>query len=519
MGRSKRTKVFISYSHQDKAALQRLRVHLAPLAQAGLDLWDDSKIDPGAQWREEIRQALDAARVAILLVSADFLASEFIATDELPKILVADEQEGLTILPVILWDCRFKRTPKLKDFQTVNPPSKPLLEQPRGEQERIWAELSNTVEDILKADVEAATTSEPVDTSEPLSSSKSDREEGAEAPSVKSPKSTPTQFASVVDLTSLTIEAYEAEVEGDTSKARQLWEKVLSLKSDDPKALAGLQRLGEETQGPESYLEDLGGGVKLEMLAIPDGGFWMGSPEREEGRDDYKNWDSSLADVNVEGPQHRVNLQTFWMGKYPVTQAQWLEVAAFPKVKVDLKPQPSKFFGLDRPVESITWFEAIEFCARLSQYTGKNYRLPSEAEWEYACRAGTITPFSFGETISTDLANYCGIDREIEGNTYPGFYGEGSRGEFLEKTTKVGIFPANAWGLHDMHGNVWEWCADHWHKNYDSTASGGTPWIKGGEEGYRVLRGGSWYSVRGTAGLPIATTTSRTTVTTAMGFV
>ncbi len=196
----------------------------------------------------------------------------------------------------------------------------------------------------------------------------------------------------------------------------------------------------------------------------------MGSPDREAERKDG------------EDPQHRVNLSPFWMGKYPVTQAQWMEVAAFPKVELELKPQPSCFSGLDRPVELISWHEAVEFCARLARQTGKEYRLPSEAEWEYACRAGTFTPFSFGETITTDLANFDG--RSI--------YGSGSKGEYRKQTTPVGTFKANAFGLYDMHGNVWEWCEDRWHENYTGAPAGGTPWNEG-KGSSRVLRGGSWY--------------------------
>ena len=120
------------------------------------------------------------------------------------------------------------------------------------------------------------------------------------------------------------------------------------------------------------------------------------------------------------------------------------------------------------------------FCDRLSQYTGKTYRLPSEAEWEYACRAGTTSPFYFGDTLSTDLANYRG--------TYT--YGEGVPGEFRETTNEVGSFGVNAFGLADMHGNVYDWCLDYWHPSYDGAPSDGSPWQTGGNENYRIVRGG-----------------------------
>ncbi|HIK56998.1 MAG TPA: SUMF1/EgtB/PvdO family nonheme iron enzyme [Synechococcales cyanobacterium M55_K2018_004] len=222
------------------------------------------------------------------------------------------------------------------------------------------------------------------------------------------------------------------------------------------------------------FIEDLGNGVTLEMVVIPGGTFQMGSKE-----------------YSAEQPIHRVTIAPFCLGKYPVTQAQWNAVAGFPKVKIDLNPDPSAFKGGDRPVECISWLEAVEFCDRLNRFVEsrsshqpkRTYRLPSEAEWEYACRAGTTTPFHFGETITTDLANY-------DGNYT---YGSEPKGEFRQQTTPVGSFAiANAFGLYDMHGNVWEWCADHWHENYQGAPTDGSAWITGGDGDRRLLRGGSW---------------------------
>jgi formylglycine-generating enzyme required for sulfatase activity len=171
------------------------------------------------------------------------------------------------------------------------------------------------------------------------------------------------------------------------------------------------------------------------------------------------------------------------MGKFPVTQAQWQAVASLPKVNIDLKANPSGFKGAKRPVEQVSWNDAVEFCRRLSKATGREYRLPSEAEWEYACRAGTTTPFHFGETITTDLANYDG--------DYT--YGSGSKGQYREQTTDVGSFPANAFGLHDMHGNVWEWCQDTRHENYNGAPTDGSAWVdENANQNSMILRGGSW---------------------------
>jgi formylglycine-generating enzyme required for sulfatase activity len=240
--------------------------------------------------------------------------------------------------------------------------------------------------------------------------------------------------------------------------------------------------LRRQRKQAQYFAEDLGNSIQLDMVLIPGGSFLMGSPEEELER--YEN----------ESPQHLVTLPTFFMGKYAVTQAQWQAVAALPKVDRDLNPDPAHFKGVDHPVERISWHEAIEFCARLAQHTGRPYRLPSESEWEYACRAGSSTPFYFGETITTELANYCGEDRTINDNFYSGSYGRGSKGVYREETTPVGSFPANAFGLFDMHGNVLEWCEDHWHSNYENAPVDGTAWLDADadEEARHVLRGGSW---------------------------
>jgi formylglycine-generating enzyme required for sulfatase activity len=229
--------------------------------------------------------------------------------------------------------------------------------------------------------------------------------------------------------------------------------------------------------------------LALTLVEIPAGEFLMGSPVEEKGS------------FNDERPQHLVRLESFFMGQTPITQAQWREVAQWEEREGErwgreLKPNPSRlqkpgdarlFQGETstdgRPVDRVSWEDAMEFCLRLCQRTGRTYTLPSEAQWEYACRAGSKTPFAFGETLTDELANYNG--------NYT--YGKAPKGEFREQTTPVGMFPANAWGLQDMHGNVREWCLDAWHGSYEGDPKDGSAWISEEKKEDRLLRGGSWF--------------------------
>jgi formylglycine-generating enzyme required for sulfatase activity len=197
----------------------------------------------------------------------------------------------------------------------------------------------------------------------------------------------------------------------------------------------------------------------IRFAQIQAGTFMMGSPATEKDRE------------ASDELQHRITLTNpFYLGIHPVTQAQWREI---------MGRMPSQFKGDTLPVEKVSWHDCIEFCKRLSIKDGRQYRLPTEAEWEAACRAGTTTPFYFGETISTEQANFDGTSA----------YGGGKSGMNRRQTTPIGQFPPNAWGLYDMHGNVWEWCLD-WYAVYPP---GELTDYQGPEKGkMRVIRGGSW---------------------------
>ncbi|MBW4463918.1 MAG: SUMF1/EgtB/PvdO family nonheme iron enzyme [Pegethrix bostrychoides GSE-TBD4-15B] len=329
------------------------------------------------------------------------------------------------------------------------------------------------------------------------------------------------QYATLQDVMALKNDALEAEAEADLDLAEQLWIRVLGASPADLQAVKAIGRIalrrrdqpaiaqtvtvtsaassrdaeaseavqlqtfkfevvtvdarGEitnrQTKQAEFFAEDFGNGITLEMVKIPGGSFKMGSPE------------TKLERHSTESPQHIVDVPSFFMGKFAITQAQYQKI---------MGSNSANFKSNKRPVEQVSWNDAVEFCSKLSKQTRCTYRLPNEAEWEYSCRAGTMLSFHFGATVTTDLANYQGTDWVYQGKTYSGSYGDAPKGKFREQTTDVGTFPPNAFGLYDMHGNVWEWCQDHWHDDYQGAPTNGSAWLSEDKNTVRVLRGGSW---------------------------
>lgn len=247
-----------------------------------------------------------------------------------------------------------------------------------------------------------------------------------------------------------------------------------------PIALGMAHRPGSQKHYPipipmnytETALNLPAGAVPLEMVSIPGGTFLMGSPESEADRN------------SDESPQHEVTVPGFFMGQYAVTQAQWFAVMS----DYNANDWQKRWRSLDskfkedqnQPIVYVSWDDAQVFIQRLNSLTGKTYRLPTEAEWEYAARAGTTTPFSYGDTITPEVVNY-------DGN-YP--YGNAPKGKYRRVTIAVDTLYPNPWGLYHIHGNVWEWVEDGWHGNYNGAPTDGTAWLSSDER--RGLRGGSW---------------------------
>ncbi|MDJ0636340.1 MAG: SUMF1/EgtB/PvdO family nonheme iron enzyme [Xenococcaceae cyanobacterium MO_188.B29] len=281
------------------------------------------------------------------------------------------------------------------------------------------------------------------------------------------------------------LKEFQSELELSATEVAEISQTILEQAEFDYKFKVSIKKFSFEvvivnsrgevnnrtTKEVRYLIEDLGNGVELEMVAIPGGEFLMGTEEAEIERLIKKfKWEG----FRSEQPQHLIKIQPFFMGKYPVTQEQWQAI-------MGNNPAPFRENPL-HPVANISWDDAKEFCHQLSQQTGTEYRLPSEAEWEYAARAGTKTPFYFGATVTGKLANY---------NTSKQYEAEATE-KSQEKITKVGIFPPNNFGLYDMHGNVWEWCEDDWHKDYNGAPIDGSAWLSSESRG-KVVRGGSYF--------------------------
>lgn len=544
-------KVFCSYSHNDESLKDELAKHLTMLERQGvISTWHDRKIPPGREWDQQINENLNTADIILLLVSSDFIYSKYCWDVEVTKAIERHEAGEACVIPIILRNVSWQSAPFAK-LQALPKNAQPVMswnnqddaftnvaegikfaaeqlikerQQKRATREAAIAEYRQQVEEFASNSEISVVESEILkDLQEKL------RLTDQEASAVREKALEPYGiYKENIDKYRLFLTNFVDEqgyplnekAENELKKLQKYYvlkdEDVVRLQKEQEeeyqKRQADLQKQREressKTQSPpriqtqpfefdtatinyvksglfglgktyeinysrkrsEFFSENLGNDVVLEMVAIPGGQFLMGSPENELGR------------YSDESPQHTVTVQPFFMGKFPVTQSQWAIVAELEKVNIHLNPEPSEFKSANRPVECVSWNDAIEFCARLSNKTGKTYRLPSEAEWEYACRAETTTPFYFGETITTELANY-------DGNYT---YNSGPKGEYCKQTTDVRKFLPNPFGLFDMHGNIWEWCQDAWHENYNGAPADGSLWMN--ENDSRLLRGGSWHN-------------------------
>ena len=427
-----KVKIFISYARVDAEPVAEI---YRRLEAAGYDPWIDTEhLLPGVRWREKIEQALREADFFLLCLSAQSKDRRGFIQKEIKTALDLWEEklhDDIYFIPLRLEDCELPD--QISEIQCVN-----------------WFESGawERLEKALRIQSEKLIGNRPPKPQPPSPLGKT----GSKAP-----------------------------VDGRATGQVQEFPFV-TIKLNDQG-----EEVSQSRGVAKGEIEDLGGGLIIEMIQLQGGEFWMGSTEADsqtafaEAKRYFKN--SKEDRYKAETPRHRVNVSPFMMGRYPVTQAQWFEVMG------DLPSIEAKLRGDDHPVVNVNWTEATEFCKELSRRTKHQYRLPTEAEWEYACRAGTSTPYTFGPTLLPRVANYW----------WNNPFANGPRQEPLQKTLPVGSLDvANAFGLFDMHGNVWEWCSDWYGGDYYQDCKSQVlvtdpPGPKTGST--RVIRGGGWFFI------------------------
>jgi formylglycine-generating enzyme required for sulfatase activity len=503
------TDIFISYSHKDEAWKDALQRHLKVLqTHNAFSIWDDRQIEVGANWLPVIEGAIEQAKVALLLVSSDFLTSEFVTRQEIPRFLQRREAEGLQVVPIIIHPCAWVTVPWLAALQGGTKDNRPLAQFALGsfESEQAFSEITLKVYNLLQAAQQAAELKRLAELSrlaeqERLEQARLQREAEARRLAQEEAEREATEQLKQAQATAKKAEqerfkreqAESNRLERERQKAEQgesssgkkstwLWggigasallgAVVWAMQSKptetplvQPSTTVSSTAAIETTPTPEKVAEPDKPTIPLpEMITIQGGSFEMGCSNSKDCSDDEK-------------PVRTVQVAAFEMSKTEVTFAQWDACVADGGCG-GYKPDDEQWGRGNRPVINVSWNDAQNYVQWLSQKTGQKYRLPTEVEWEYAARAGTTTSYFWGNEIGNNQANCDGCGSEWDN----------------KQTAPVERFAANAWGLHDMHGNVWEWVQDCYHETYIKAPKDGRAW----EEKscvYRVWRGGSWINV------------------------
>jgi formylglycine-generating enzyme required for sulfatase activity len=472
-------KLFCSYSHKDEELRNELAEHLFPLERAGLiEVWHDREMLPGDTVDAEIAEKLRSADLVLVLVSPSFIHSAYCYDTEFKNAIERHERGEARVVPVVLRPCQWQLTP-LKALLAMPTDGRAVINWPNRDTayDNVARSIAKLANEMRQKGIKAA---------DPAAAGAKPASAGTSTPSPPHPG--PLPRAGEGDFAEAAGIPRPPAGEGGTRDSG----RVRGWAREAPKD--GVYIGVDPRELPDfAVFKDLDAAWCPQMVIIPAGQFLMGSPPDEPER-----W-------NSEGPQHPVAISyRFAIGRYAVTVAEYGNF-----VEATCKSHQGGIYNWDgkewkqfadkswcspgfpqtdlHPVSGVSWRDAQEYVEWLSRETRQPYRLPSEAEWEYACRAGTRTAFSCGQTITTGHANYDGR------YTYAG----GPKGKDRQQTVPVGSLPPNAWGLHEMHGNVWEWLEDTWHENYSGAPADGTAWTDREEPNIdrdRVVRGGCWFT-------------------------
>lgn len=454
-------RIFVSYSHHDTQYKDELLKRLKIISrQAEIDAWDDGQLLAGDTIDSAIRVQLDSADIVCMLISPDFIASDYCYSQEMKQAMANAEQRHTRIVAIIIRD-----TPDWRDYvfgHLLALPSdgKPIEDWPSAD--KFWAQVQIGLKRVIEARSSKAKKSnvnQPSVQSVQVEKVKQDKSSSSSMP--KKLFSRMGGVLAVLTIVYLLVpDKYKFASSNQTSslpKALQGESEVqnssaqLSIPETNP--VDSVQNKYKPKKS--SIIKDLS--FEPEMIKISGGTFNMGSSDIEKERED----DERL---------HTVQVDDFWMGKTEITFAQY---DVFAEVTGRNKPDDQEWGRGSRPVINISWYDAVAYAAWLKKETGKPYRLPTEAEWEYAARAGTSTQYSWGDVVGRNIANCIGCGSQWDG----------------KQTAPVGSFSPNNWGLYDMHGNVWEWTCS----GYDETYGGSEQRCVSSDAGDdRVLRGGSW---------------------------
>lgn len=478
-------KTFIIYAHEDRSTVNAIRGQLKIFEKREiLQIWDDGEILAGQDWDKSIKLKLENAQLILLFISVDFLNSEYIEKTELQAALQRHREDKAKLIPIIVRRCPWEEYFELGKFQALPPNAKPILSHDlHSLDEAYYAvalgikaaadEMQQKLADAEKARQEELDRETRQKTEAEKQKQKNERlkkqDEIAWKTALAAIEKVETEREKMdvievyLDEPHHLLHRVEAEAQLEALQTAETTRKIEEKQREQQRLEAERKKRVAEQAEQERKKQEAAREATLlkmkqeiekglpEMVFVRGGTFQMGSNHKDN-----------------EKPIHSVMVPDFEIGKYPVTQKLWQEI---------MDSNPSRFKGCDDcPVENVSWDDVQKFFKKLNnRHPGKNYRLPSEAEWEYAARGG----------------------QQSKGYTYAGsndidevaWYSENSGG----KTHLVGGKKANELGIHDMSGNVWEWCQDFWHGNYHGAPTEGSPWDSGSKHARRVLRGGSWY--------------------------